>query len=231
MERSYRSLWAESAPRRRLRFFAYRFAYPFLRLTFNSIYGLKVIGPKRMSTPGPAIVVMNHCIHVEWFFVWHAAWPRFVRFTAEEANIRRPIGGLFNRMVGVIGIPDDNPMSMAPSVQRSINSDELLLFFPEGYLKLYNQNPSDFMIGAAWFACLHNTPLIPVSEVLLRRPIHRILPWWPPRIKLVVGDPIHPSEFRRDNERMRHLAVRITDYLELTIRDTIASEGNGYPPA
>lgn len=226
MERPYNPLKYTSDPENRIRYLASRIGYPFLRFVFNTLYGLKIEGRDRLRNPGPVIVVMNHCLHIEWFFIWHAAWPRLTRFTAEEANIRRPVGGLFNRLVGVIGIPDKNPMAMAPEVRRSIDKGELILFFPEGVLKLHNQKPSDFMIGAAWFACHHNVPVLPVSEILIRRPVNRLIPRWPLKVKIVVGAPLHADQFRQAGESLRHSAARMTREAEKIICETIDRESD-----
>lgn len=228
MERSYRPLIRESAFRRRLRIVGSYLFNPFLWMTFIPLYRLRVSGQGRLKTPGAAVSIMNHCIYIEWFFVWHAAWPRLVRFTAEQANILRPDAGWFNWIMGVMGIPEDHPMAIAATVRRCLNDGELVHFFPEGFLKPRNQKPGGFMIGAAWFACLHEVPLIPVTEVLLQRPIHRFLPWWPPGIKIVVEEPMHPRDFHKPGERLRHRAARMTKQAEKTIRETIIREGNGY---
>lgn len=211
-------------PRARIRKIASRIGYPFLRMLFIPLHRVKIVGREHLANPGPVILVMNHCLHIEWFFIWHAAWPRLTRFTAEEANINRPVGGLFNRLVGVIGIPERTPMAMAADVRRSLDDGELVLFFPEGVLKLHNQKPSDFMIGAAWFACLHNVPVIPVSEILIERPINRFIPRWPLKVKIVIGAPLHARQFRQKGERLRHTAFRMTQEAERIIRETILKE-------
>ena len=228
MERSYRPLIRESLFRRRLRIAGYYCFYPFLWIATIPIYSLRIKGRRILKFDGPAISVMNHCIDLEWFFIWHTARPHYIRFIAEEANLRRPDAGWFNWIMGVMGVPEDHPMAIAATVRRCLNDGELIHFFPEGVLKPRNQRPEGFMIGAAWFACLHNVPLIPLTEILLKRPIHRFLPWWPPGIKLVVGDPMHPRDFHNSGERLRHRAARMTEQAEKTIRDTIIREGNGY---
>lgn len=173
---------------------------------------------------------MNHCLYVEWFFLWHAVRPRYLRFTAEQANIQRRDLGWFNWLLGVIGIPKDSPMAVAPAISHALKRKELVHFFPEGILKERNQNPKDFMIGAAWFACRHNVPLIPVAEILTTRKINSLIPWWPPKVNLVVGEGLHPCEFRNKGEKLQETARRITDASELFIRETIQSfPGTGYP--
>jgi len=228
MERPYRPLIVESLFRRGLRIAGYYFFYPILWLGLIPLYRLHIIGRKQLGIKEPAISVMNHCVDMEWFFIWHAARPRYIRFVAEEANIRRADAGWFNRLMGVIGVPEGKPMAIAPSVRESLKRGELVHFFPEGVIKRKNQKPSGFIIGAAWFACLHNVPLIPISEVLLKRPIHRFMPWWPPGIKLIVGKALHPDDFRKTGEKMRLRAARMNQTAEAIIRETIQREGNGY---
>ncbi len=228
MERPYRPLISESNFRRSLRVAGYFFFYPFLWLSAVPFYHLRITGHRKLGIKGPFISVMNHCIDLEWFFIWHAARPRYIRFIAEEANMRRLDAGWFNWLMGVIGVPEDKPMMMAASVRESLKRGEMVHFFPEGVIKRKSQNPSGFIIGAAWFACLHDVPLIPITEILLARPIHRILPWWPPGVKLIVGEALYPGDFRRNGEKMRRRAARINLAAETIIRETILREGNGY---
>lgn len=228
MERPYRPLIKESPFRRGLRIAGYFFFYPLLFVTVIPYYSLRVTGRKRFGIRGPGITVMNHCIDLEWFFIWHAARPRYIRFVAEEANMKRVDAGWFNWIMGVIGVPDDIPMAVASSVKAGLERGELVHFFPEGVIKRGNQNPSGFIMGAAWFACLYNVPLIPISEILLRRPIHRFLPGWPPSVKLIVGKPLHPGDFQRPGEKMRQRAALLNKEAERIIRETIIREGNGY---
>jgi len=230
MERPYRPLISESPFRRILRIAGYGLFYPVLFLTVVPLYGLRIIGRKKLDIKGPGISVMNHCIDLEWFFLWHAARPRYIRFVAEEANMKRIDAGWFNWIMGVLGVPDDRPMAVASSVKAGLERGELIHFFPEGIIRRKNQNPSGFIIGAAWFACLHNVPLIPVSEILLKRRIHRLLPWWPPGVKLIVGNPLYPESFSRPGEKMREQARKMTLEAEQIIRNCILREGNGYSP-
>ncbi len=221
MERPYRPLTEESLFRRGLRIAGYFFFYPLLFLTLIPLYSLRVGGRKRLGIRGGGITVMNHCIDMEWFFIWHAARPRYIRFVAEEANMKRIDAGWFNWIMGVIGVPEDRPMAVAAAVKAGLERGELVHFFPEGVIKRGNQNPTGFIIGAAWFACLNNVPLIPISEVLLKRPMHRFIPWWPPRVKLMVGEALYPEDFIRPGEKMRKGAARMTQEAERIIRDCI----------
>ena len=223
MERPYRPLVEESGCRRLLRTAGYWLFYPLLFLALIPLYRLKVRGRERLK--GPAVTVMNHCVHFEWFFLWHAARFRFVRFTAEQANMQRRDAGWFNFLMGVIGIPDSNPMAITPSVAAALKREELVHFFPEGVLKARSRDPGEFFIGAAWFAGRHRVPLIPVAEVLHPRRLSRWLPWWPPRVELVVGEPILPDGTAGEGRALRRAARHMTDETEKWIRETVRRTG------
>lgn len=228
MERPYRPLISESFFRRFLRIAGNIIFYLPLYLSLIPLYRLKIRGRKKLKVKGGAISIMNHCIDFEWFFIWHAARPRYIRFVAEEANMKRVDAGWFNRLMGVLGVPEDHPMAIASSVKESLKRGEIVHIFPEGLINRNSQNPSEFIIGAAWFACLFQVPLIPISEVLLKRPIQRYLPWWPPAVKLIIGDALHPEDFSRPGEKMRQKALRLNKKAEEIIRNTLLREGNGY---
>ncbi len=219
MERPYGPLIVESRQRKLLRTITRIIVYPLLFVVFIPLFRLKVDGRKRLK--GPAISVMNHCIYVEWFFLWHAVRPGYIRFTAEQANMQRRDLGWFNFLLGVLGIPDDNTMALAPAVTSALGRKELIHFFPEGVLHTKNQDPGKFMIGAAWFACRHDVPLIPVAELLTRRKIQRFLPWWPPAVRLVVGNALYPAEYRQKGDRLRDTAQRLTEEAERFVHNTI----------
>jgi 1,2-diacylglycerol 3-alpha-glucosyltransferase len=206
---------------------AYRLFHPFLWLAFVPLYGMKAENRRRLAEAGPAISVMNHCIYVEWFFVWHAARWRFVRFTAEQANMTRKDVGWFNWTLGVIGIPEASPMAIAPAVGHFLEKGELIHFFPEGVLKERNTEPGDFMIGAAWFACRHGVPLIPIAESLEERRIQKLLPWWPPKVRLTVLEPMDPADFTAPGKKLRRAAEEMTVAVEKAIRETVAAAGSG----
>lgn len=221
MERPYRPLKEESAFRRVSRMIAYRLFHPFLWLAFCPLYGVKIVNRRRLVDAGPAVSVMNHCIYIEWFFVWHAARFRYVRFTAEQANMTRKDVGWFNWLLGVIGIPDDSPMAIAPIVARCLKNGELVHFFPEGVLKQRCKIPGDFMVGAAWFACRHKVPLIPIAESLENRRIQRLLPWWPPKVILKVLPSLEPSDFIGPDKSLRRAAEKMTRAAEEAIRKVV----------
>lgn len=225
MERPYRPLIEESGFRSLVRRISYRLFYLPLFLILVPSYGLKVTG--RENLKGPAVTVMNHCLHFEWFFLWHAARPRFIRFTAEQANMERRDAGWFNFLLGVIGIPDRNPMAMAPAVGAALDRRELVHFFPEGVLNRNSQDPGNFFVGAAWFACRHQVPLIPVAEVLHPRKISRWLRWWPPRVEIVVGKPVHPARIPAKGRNLRRQAEQMTEMAENWIRKTLRYSGSG----
>ena len=110
-----------------------------------------------------------------------------------------------------------------PAVDAAISRGELIHFFPEGVLKSRSQAPGAFFIGAAWFACRHNVPLIPVAEILHPRRIQRWLPAFPPRVELIVGEPMYPDDYRESGETLRKTAGRMTQAAEGFIRTEINS--------
>ena len=229
MERPYRPLIAESKGKRTLRLLAYYFTLPFLWMALAPVYGLRIKGRKYLRRCKAAVTAMNHCQYLEWFFMCHAAWPRAVRFSMEEANIRRKDIGWANRLMGGFGIPEDNPMAMAPMIGKLLNNGELVHFFPEGVLKYRNPVPDGLSVGAAWFACRYDVPLVPVTEVLIERPIRKFVPWWPPKVLIVIGKALNPGDFGGRERRIKDKARDMTSELLNIMQKTIARYGNGFP--
>ncbi|MCG8453048.1 MAG: 1-acyl-sn-glycerol-3-phosphate acyltransferase [Spirochaetales bacterium] len=160
--------------------------------------------------PEGGITVMNHCVHLEWMFVYRAFWPQCPIFTMEQENIQRRDWGWLNRLLGAIGIPRNNPMAISAAVDAQLQNQGWVHFFPEGVLTLHSQKPQPFVLGAAWFALKNSKPLVPIAEKLTWTRFHQWVKWWPPKVELIFGPPLWPQEYATKEKRLRNQALAMT---------------------
>ncbi len=200
-------------------------AVPILSLIGVLFYGLRVEGKSHLKGYKSGMFASNHCQYLEGPFLAVSIFPRRLFFAAEENNVTRKDVGWLTKSLRVFGIPDVNPMQIAPFIKEALQKNWFIIFYPEGNIQLNSQEPAPFMAGVFFFSYLNDTPLFPVTEVLKRGAIHKLLPWWPPRTTLIIGEPIFPQEFKAMDLSRRDRLDAMRDRVYQIILDTIEREG------
>ena len=200
-------------------------AIPVLFLAGLSVYGLRVKGRKYFRGQRCGLIAANHCQYLEPGFSALTLWPRKILFSAEENNVTRRDVGWLTRLLRTFGIPDENPLGIAPQVREALRNNWLVHFYPEGVIGWRSQDPGPFMEGVFFFAFLNDVPVFPLTEVLRDRPIRKIFPWWPPRTTFVFGAPVYPEDFRKDGIPRRRQMHNMAEHVRGIMIETIENEG------
>lgn len=203
----------------------YFVATPVMFLLGKLVYRLRVKGRHNFRSIKRGMIAGNHCQFIEPGFCLLAFFPRKLIGGASERNVtRRSIGWLI-RLLGAFGIPDENPLSIAPYVREALGRDLLIVFYPEGKLNWRSQTPGPFFGGFFFFAVQNNVPVLPLAEILHERLIRRIFSWWPPKTTVVIGAPVHPVDFKRPGFSRRKQAKLLSEHVRSVIIDIIEKEG------
>lgn len=163
------------------------------------LFGFRVKGRKNLKGIKKAILISNHCYYVDPGMVALAVAPQRLYFSTLESTINKRGLGTFLRLLGSFPIPSDNPSRIVRPVKKAIDHNMLIHFFPEGVLYDYNQNITDFKIGAFHLASLFEIPVIPIVIVLKKHKLifksgRRI-----PRVTIVIGEPIFQDAVAMQN--------------------------------
>ena len=181
--------------------------------------GLRVRGKKNLKKHKAEIKkgVISICNHVhmwDYIGIMNGIKPIKPKLLAWAANVRGENGPLM-RHVGAIPIPEDNikgTIAYFDAVKNLLNSGGWLHIYPEGSMWEYYAPIRPFKIGAAYFACQHNKPIIPLAysyrkpNWLRRKLFHQIACF-----TLNIGEPIYPNESLPIKEREKDLIVRSHD--------------------
>jgi len=206
-------------------FIRYFLATPALFLLGKLVYHLRIKGRHNLRDIEGVMIASNHCQFIEPGFAMVVLSPRKAICGASEKNVTRVSIGWLTRLLGAFGIPDENPLSIAPYVKKALRRSLAILFYPEGKLNWRSQTPGPFFEGIFLFAMLNNVPVLPLTEVLHERPIRRIFPWWPPRTTFVLGTPIYPDDFKHSGLPRRRQIHSMSEHVRSVIIDTIEKEG------
>jgi len=129
--------------------------------------------------------------------------PRRTWQTLLEVTVETPILGTFTRLLGGVPLPPGHL-----GLQRILDASKTLFryrrflhFYPEGECYLYSQEIREFKAGAFLVAAELNIPVIPLVSVFSEG-LFKAGSFWGrclPREKLVVMDPVYPSDYVRRN--------------------------------
>jgi len=206
-------------------FICYFVIIPLAFLLGKAIYHLKMKGRGNLRGIKGCMVAANHCQFVEPGFAMVSLFPRKVIYPASEMNVTRKSIGWFIRLTGALGIPDENPLRIAPYIKEALRCNRIICFYPEGELSWRSQAPGPFFKGFFFLAVLNDVPVLPLTEVLKERLIRRIFPWWPPKTTFVLGAPVHPNDFKRPGLSKKKQAILVSEHVRSVIINTIEKEG------
>jgi len=178
------------------------YATLFLVVLFDTfIFRLRVVGRgnlARIPRRG-AFLVSNHSLYFDPGVVAHAIAPFRTLFSALESTVQaRPFLGNFIRFLGAFPIPERMSLvRLVHPVRDALARGWLVHFFPERDLKYQNRVLQPFHPGVFFLAQLFDVPVVPVTLAirhprLLGRRIARAYV----QVTAVIGQPIHPRQFR-----------------------------------
>jgi lysophosphatidate acyltransferase len=210
----------------RLKILVFSFFVVFItKPLFFLFYGLRVSGRKNLKKAKKGIIIANHSMSLDAFFVGTTCWPRTTWYAVESNNILRKEVGWFNRMNGAFGIHDGYPMSIATSVREAMTGNQYVTIFPEGWQKYRNQNVMPFNKGAFYLALENGVPVFPIAIVLYGRRFLRNSPWITPRVRLHILPPIETEGLLQEGDSIRKKSAELAEKTRKLIQDRIDSEG------
>ncbi len=198
-----------------VRILLYIFVFP-----LDSIrMGLKVKGKKylkihKSELKGGVVSICNHVHMWDYIGIMNGIKPFKPKLLAWAANVRGE-NGLMIRHVGAIPIPEDNmkgTIAYFNAVRDHLRSGGWLHIYPEGSMWEYYAPIRPFKIGAAFFACQYDKPILPLAysyrkpSWIRRKLFHQIACF-----TLHIGEPIYPNIELPIKEREKDLINRCHD--------------------
>ncbi len=174
------------------------------------LFDVTVEGRERLKgvSGRPAFLVSNHLLYLDGAMVACAIFPRRTFFSALERTFSMPFVGRYIRLLGAFPLPEHDPLrGIAQPLERMLAMGWFVHFFPEGELHLRSEEIHEFKLGVFLLATMHDAAIVPLTFVLLPRPLlGRLIPR-AIKVKIVVQDPIEPRDFLARHER-RSAAIR-----------------------
>lgn len=191
---------------------AFLWVYGPLIVIYNYlVFGLRFEGRENLKhgSGSGLILVSNHSLYLDPAVIIHALFPARAYYFALKSHFRHPVGGMLIRAMGGIPVPGPTGMRRAVNTTReALRRGQCVHLFPEGEMKLLNQDIAPFQSGAFYLALRSGAPIVTVT--LAHRP--RSLFGWEisPRfrqVRCIVGEPIDVALL--EGEKVRDVAARI----------------------
>ena len=183
----------------------------FLVFVFSKIvFGLVVEGRENLELRNrrPVLLVSNHLLYLDAAMAACAIFPRRTFFSALERTFSMPFVGRYIRLLGAFPLPEEDPLRrIAGPLARMFAMGWFVHFFPEGELHLRSREIGDFKLGAFLLATIHDAAVIPVTFVLLPRPLLNILFPAAVRVRIVIQEALDPRDYLARYAR-RSTAIR-----------------------
>ena len=198
--------------------------------------GLRIKGKKNLKKNKEiikkgVISCSNHVHMWDYISIMNAIKPIKPKLLVWAPNVSGEMGSMV-RSVGGIPIPEGNLRATAKyfeAINDYLNSGGWLQIYPEGSMWEYYAPIRPFKIGAAYFACKNNKPIIPLG-FSYRRPgwIRRKIFKQIALFNLTIGEPLFPNTSLSMKEREIDLTKRCHE--SICILSGILPEENIYPP-
>jgi 1-acyl-sn-glycerol-3-phosphate acyltransferase len=197
------------------------------------VYRLRIKGREHLRQIQSGLLVSNHTLVVDPGIIAHVILPRRTYFTMLEETACIPLLGTFVRLLGAIPIPSSSSTMriLERAIRKNLGDLHFLHVFPEGECHLWNQQIQDFQPGVFFLACRLQLPVVPITTVLhQQRWLGRVSFHFarrevrvPPRVTVVVGEPIYPSG--KQGGSVKREAVELSHKVRSIMQRTIDSEG------
>jgi len=205
------------------RMFYFIIAIPILIVLLRCWFGLKIKNRRvlqKIKNSG-AVIICNH-IHEMDSPICAVGIPlRKLTFVSKPANFKMMGAGPFVDILGSVPAPS-SPKEIQVfmySLSRKLRKRKLVLFFPEGEIKHYDENLRQFQSGAFYLAVDTHVPILPM-KITYRQPDGLLgLIRKKPCLTLVFDEPLYPNDNLPKNEAISDLKTRA----ETVMRDITAS--------
>jgi 1-acyl-sn-glycerol-3-phosphate acyltransferase len=193
-------------------------AAPLIALLFK----LEIDGAEKLPREGAFVLAPNHYSEADPLAVALAVWKagRAPRFMAKESLFRVPVLGWILRGTGMVPVARS---SSAASARQTLETSQTLvrlgrgvIVYPEGTLTRDPELwPMRGKTGAVRLALEGGLPVIPMAQWGVQQVMPRYgkLRLWPlrRRVKVLIGDPVDLSAFRREGQQPNLIAA--TDHV------------------
>ena len=204
--------------------FYYIVAVPILLVFDKLFFDYKVIGKENIKkVPGGKITISNHIHYLDCTMNGIINLPDYSHFITLESNCEIPIIGSLVKLLRGIPIPTklEEKKKFYEKIAKLLDAGETIHIYPEGELRLYAQELSEFKKGAFAMAVESNVPIIP--SVILTRKRYGIYKYFKtkPLITQVVLEPIYPdlsieNKLERIEKLKQEAYYKMQDVLEKT---------------
>jgi len=174
-----------------------------------------------------AITVSNHTTFLDPVKIAGLPLPRLIFQTLLEATVEFPVLGTYIRLLG--GVPIPRGRTGIPKILkicgRAFRYRRYLHFYPEGECFLYSNHINEFQSGAFRIAAEMDVPIIPLVTVFSNG-LFKPKSFWGrsrPIETLVVLEPVHPSQYVRQDDKGEITAESIKEFAE-AVRQKMQAE-------
>ena len=197
--------------------------------------GLKVKGKENLKKykdvlDKGVVSVCNHVHLFDYLGIMSVIRPRHPYVLTWAPNVRGE-NGKNMRMVGCVPIPENDmqaTVSYFNAIEKLLNDGGWLHVYSEGSMWDYYAPIRPFKKGPAYFACLHNKPILPMAYSYRKPTWIRKIFGQPARFTLNIGEPIYPNLDLPKHEREADLTIR--SHQAVCRLAGINPEENIYPP-
>ncbi len=199
------------------------------------LYRVHVEGRGNLRGLPRAVLVSNHTLLLDPGIIAHAIRPRRTYFTMLEETALVPYLGTFVRLLGGVPIPEGPGalLCLESAARTALAETGLIHFFPEGECYRGCQDIRPFHPGAFILACRLGLPVVPVTTVLRETRIlgrsrfsaGRLTVRFPPRITMVIGQPVEPPPAGTSDHDLRRAALLMSRQVRAAMQAAIDTRG------